>query len=149
MRSALDRLKAPAEAGRHRFAGVPKVAADTPREVPLTSFSILMAVSKATCSPRCRALSPSSDLKSGANILIGEDVGAALEVVDRQRPLDLAVRSPLARAKRIEKRGHRHLAAACRRDLQEGLRIGHHQRRRAASGGSRASRSSRSLTTRQ
>ncbi len=43
MRSALERLKAPPKLVVTDSQAFLKVAADTPREVPMTSFSILMS----------------------------------------------------------------------------------------------------------
>ena len=59
-----------------------------------------------------------------------EDVGAALEVVDRQRALDLADEVALEAAEEDAEARHRHLGRRVGRHLEERLRVGDHELRR-------------------
>jgi small GTP-binding protein len=84
LRHALDRLKTPPKLVVTDSQAFLKVAADTPREVPLTSFSILMARFKGDLAAQVRGALAVEDLRRGDRVLIaeacahhpiGEDIG--------------------------------------------------------------------------
>ena len=84
LRDALDRLSRPPALVVTDSQGFLKVAGDTPREVPLTSFSILFARFKGDLNEFVRGAMTLSALKPGDRILvaeacshhpIGEDIG--------------------------------------------------------------------------
>ncbi len=84
LRAALDRLKTPPKLVVTDSQAFLKVAADTPRGVPLTSFSILMARSKGDLPALARGAAAIEQLRGGDRVLvaeacshhpIGEDIG--------------------------------------------------------------------------
>jgi [FeFe] hydrogenase H-cluster maturation GTPase HydF len=84
LRSALDRLKAPPKLVVTDSQAFLKVAADTPREVPMTSFSILMSRFKGDLLVQVRGALAIENLRGGDRVLIaeacshhpiGEDIG--------------------------------------------------------------------------
>jgi [FeFe] hydrogenase H-cluster maturation GTPase HydF len=84
LRNALDRLKTPPKLVVTDSQAFLKVAADTPREVPLTSFSILMARFKGDLLAQVRGALAVENLRRGDRVLIaeacahhpiGEDIG--------------------------------------------------------------------------
>jgi [FeFe] hydrogenase H-cluster maturation GTPase HydF len=84
LRSALDRLKAPPKLVVTDSQAFLKVAADTPREVPMTSFSILMSRFKGDLLAQVQGTLAIENLRAGDRVLIaeacshhpiGEDVG--------------------------------------------------------------------------
>jgi len=84
LRSALDRLKTPPKLVVTDSQAFLKVAADTPPEVPLTSFSILMARFKGDLAAQVEGTLAVEKLHSGDRVLIaeacthhpiGEDIG--------------------------------------------------------------------------
>ena len=84
LRTALDRLKAPPKLVVTDSQAFLKVAADTPTEIPLTSFSILMARFKGDLTAQVEGTLAVEKLRSGDRILIaeacthhpiGEDIG--------------------------------------------------------------------------
>ncbi|MFO1478531.1 MAG: [FeFe] hydrogenase H-cluster maturation GTPase HydF [Verrucomicrobiota bacterium] len=84
LRAALDRLNAPPKLVVTDSQAFLKVAADTPPEVPMTSFSILMARFKGDLTAQVQGTLAIDKLKSGDRILvaeacshhpIGEDIG--------------------------------------------------------------------------
>jgi [FeFe] hydrogenase H-cluster maturation GTPase HydF len=84
LRSALDRLKTPPKLVVTDSQAFLKVAADTPPEVPLTSFSILMARFKGDLAAQVEGTLAIDKLRSGDRVLIaeacthhpiGEDIG--------------------------------------------------------------------------
>jgi len=84
LRSALDRLKAPPKLVVTDSQAFLKVAADTPREVPLTSFSILMSRFKGDLLAQVQGALAIENLRGGDRVLIaeacshhpiGEDIG--------------------------------------------------------------------------
>ena len=84
LRSALDRLKSPPKLVVTDSQAFLKVAADTPPEVKLTSFSILMARFKGDLAAQVEGALAIEQLKSGDKVLIaeacthhpiGEDIG--------------------------------------------------------------------------
>jgi [FeFe] hydrogenase H-cluster maturation GTPase HydF len=84
LRSALDRLKAPPKLVVTDSQAFLKVAADTPREVPMTSFSILMSRFKGDLLAQVRGALAIENLRAGDRVLIaeacshhpiGEDIG--------------------------------------------------------------------------
>jgi [FeFe] hydrogenase H-cluster maturation GTPase HydF len=84
LRSALDRLKTPPKLVVTDSQAFLKVAADTPREVPLTGFSVLMARFKGDLTAQVEGAMAIEKLKAGDRILIaeacthhpiGEDIG--------------------------------------------------------------------------
>jgi [FeFe] hydrogenase H-cluster maturation GTPase HydF len=84
LRTALDRLKAPPKLVVTDSQAFLKVAADTPPEVPLTSFSILMARFKGDLAAQVEGTMAVEKLRSGDRVLIaeacthhpiGEDIG--------------------------------------------------------------------------
>ncbi|MFP4053147.1 MAG: [FeFe] hydrogenase H-cluster maturation GTPase HydF [Phycisphaerae bacterium] len=84
LRDAIDRLKRPPALVITDSQGFLKVAGDTPREVPLTSFSILFARFKGDLAEFVRGTMAIEDLAPGARVLvaeacshhpIGEDIG--------------------------------------------------------------------------
>jgi [FeFe] hydrogenase H-cluster maturation GTPase HydF len=84
LRSALDRLKSPPKLVVTDSQAFLKVAADTPPEVKLTSFSILMARFKGDLAAQVEGALAIEHLKSGDKVLIaeacthhpiGEDIG--------------------------------------------------------------------------
>jgi [FeFe] hydrogenase H-cluster maturation GTPase HydF len=84
LRRALDRLKTPPKLVVTDSQAFLKVAADTPREVPMTSFSILMARFKGDLLAQVRGALAIETLRSGDRVLIaeacshhpiGEDIG--------------------------------------------------------------------------
>ena len=84
LRSALDRLKAPPKLVVTDSQAFLKVAADTPRNVPLTSFSILMARFKGDLLAQVQGTLAIENLRGGDRVLIaeacshhpiGEDIG--------------------------------------------------------------------------
>jgi [FeFe] hydrogenase H-cluster maturation GTPase HydF len=84
LRSALDRLKAPPKLVVTDSQAFLKVAADTPRNVPLTSFSILMSRFKGDLLTQVQGTLAIEQLRPGDRVLIaeacahhpiGEDIG--------------------------------------------------------------------------
>jgi [FeFe] hydrogenase H-cluster maturation GTPase HydF len=84
LRTALDRLKTPPKLVITDSQAFLKVAADTPPEVPLTSFSILMARFKGDLAAQVEGTLAVEKLRSGDRVLIaeacthhpiGEDIG--------------------------------------------------------------------------
>jgi [FeFe] hydrogenase H-cluster maturation GTPase HydF len=84
LRAALDRLKSPPKLVITDSQAFLKVAADTPPEVPLTSFSILMARFKGDLTAQVEGAMAIERLRSGDRVLIaeacshhpiGEDIG--------------------------------------------------------------------------
>ena len=84
LRDALDRLKKPPAVVVTDSQGFLKVAGDTPREIPLTSFSILFARYKGDLSEFVRGALAIETLQAGDHVLIaeacshhpiGEDIG--------------------------------------------------------------------------
>ena len=84
LKSALDRLKRPPRLVVTDSQAFLKVAADTPREVPLTSFSILMSRFKGDLLAQVQGALAIDSLRSGDRVLvaeacahhpIGEDIG--------------------------------------------------------------------------
>ena len=84
LRSALERLKTPPKLVVTDSQAFLKVAADTPPEVPLTSFSILMARFKGDLAAQVEGTLAVEKLRSGDRVLIaegcthhpiGEDIG--------------------------------------------------------------------------
>lgn len=84
LRTALDRLKTPPKLVVTDSQAFLKVAADTPPEVPLTSFSILMARFKGDLAAQVEGTLAVEKLRSGDRVLIaeacthhpiGEDIG--------------------------------------------------------------------------
>jgi [FeFe] hydrogenase H-cluster maturation GTPase HydF len=84
LRSALDRLKTPPKLVVTDSQAFLKVAADTPPDVPLTSFSILMARFKGDLTAQVEGTLAIERLRSGDRVLIaeacthhpiGEDIG--------------------------------------------------------------------------
>jgi len=84
LRGALDRLKAPPKLVVTDSQAFLKVAADTPREVPMTSFSILMARFKGDLLAQTEGTLAIEDLRRDDRVLIaeacshhpiGEDIG--------------------------------------------------------------------------
>jgi [FeFe] hydrogenase H-cluster maturation GTPase HydF/[FeFe] hydrogenase H-cluster radical SAM maturase HydE len=84
LRAALDRLKSPPRLVVTDSQAFLKVAADTPRGVPLTSFSILMARAKGDLPSLARGAAAIGRLRTGDRVLvaeacshhpIGEDIG--------------------------------------------------------------------------
>ena len=84
LRRALDRLKTPPKLVVTDSQAFLKVAADTPREVPMTSFSILMSRFKGDLLAQVRGALAIESLRSGDRVLIaeacthhpiGEDIG--------------------------------------------------------------------------
>ncbi len=84
LRSALDRLKVPPKLVVTDSQAFLKVAADTPREIPMTSFSILFARFRGNLVEQVKGTLAIESLKSGDRILvaescshhpIGEDIG--------------------------------------------------------------------------
>jgi [FeFe] hydrogenase H-cluster maturation GTPase HydF len=84
LRRALDRLKTPPKLVVTDSQAFLKVAADTPRDVPMTSFSILMARFKGDLLAQVRGALAIEKLRSGDRVLIaeacshhpiGEDIG--------------------------------------------------------------------------
>jgi len=84
LRTALDRLKRPPKLVITDSQAFLKVAADTPRDIPMTSFSILFARFKGDLSEAVRGTLAIEDLRPGDSILvaeacshhpIGEDIG--------------------------------------------------------------------------
>ena len=84
LRSALDRLKAPPKLVVTDSQAFLKVAADTPREVPMTSFSILMSRFKGDLLAQVQGARAIENLRRGDRVLIaeacshhpiGEDIG--------------------------------------------------------------------------
>ena len=84
LRSALDRLKSPPKLVVTDSQAFLKVAADTPRHVPLTSFSILMSRFKGDLLTQVRGTLAIEDLRRNDRVLIaeacshhpiGEDIG--------------------------------------------------------------------------
>ncbi len=84
LRRALDRLKAPPKLVVTDSQAFLKVAADTPREVPMTSFSILMSRFKGDLLAQVHGALAIEQLQSGDRVLIaeacshhpiGEDIG--------------------------------------------------------------------------
>jgi len=84
LRSALDRLKAPPKLVVTDSQAFLKVAADTPREVPMTSFSILMSRFKGDLLAQVQGALAIENLRAGDRVLIaeacshhpiGEDIG--------------------------------------------------------------------------
>ena len=84
LRSALDRLKTPPRLVVTDSQAFLKVAADTPAEIPLTSFSILMARFKGDLTAQVEGTLAIEKLRSGDRVLIaeacthhpiGEDIG--------------------------------------------------------------------------
>ena len=84
LRSALDRLKSPPRLVVTDSQAFLKVAADTPREVPLTSFSILMSRFKGDLTAQVKGALAIEELRGGDRALIveacshhpiGEDIG--------------------------------------------------------------------------
>ena len=84
LRSALDRLNAPPKLVVTDSQSFLKVAADTPRSVPLTSFSILMARFKGDLPSQAQGALAIEKLRAGDRVLvaeacshhpIGEDIG--------------------------------------------------------------------------
>jgi [FeFe] hydrogenase H-cluster maturation GTPase HydF len=84
LRSALDRLKTPPKLVVTDSQAFLKVAADTPADVPLTSFSILMARFKGDLTAQVEGTLAIERLRSGDRVLIaeacthhpiGEDIG--------------------------------------------------------------------------
>jgi [FeFe] hydrogenase H-cluster maturation GTPase HydF len=84
LRSALDRLKTPPKLVVTDSQAFLKVAADTPANVPLTSFSILMARFKGDLAAQVEGALAIESLRSGDRVLvaegcthhpIGEDIG--------------------------------------------------------------------------
>ena len=72
LREALDRLKRPPALVVTDSQGFLKVAGDTPKEIPLTSFSILFARYKGDLSEFARGAVAIDRLKPGDRVLIGE-----------------------------------------------------------------------------
>jgi [FeFe] hydrogenase H-cluster maturation GTPase HydF len=84
LRRALDRLKAPPKLVVTDSQAFLKVAADTPREVPMTSFSILMSRFKGDLLAQVQGALAIENLRGGDRVLIaeacshhpiGEDIG--------------------------------------------------------------------------
>jgi [FeFe] hydrogenase H-cluster maturation GTPase HydF len=84
LRSALDRLKAPPKLVVTDSQAFLKVAADTPRDVPMTSFSILMSRFKGDLLAQVQGALAIENLRGGDRVLIaeacshhpiGEDIG--------------------------------------------------------------------------
>jgi [FeFe] hydrogenase H-cluster maturation GTPase HydF len=84
LRGALDRLKTPPKLVVTDSQAFLKVAADTPRDVPLTSFSILMSRFKGDLLAQVQGALAIDSLRSGDRVLvaeacahhpIGEDIG--------------------------------------------------------------------------
>lgn len=84
LRSALDRLKSPPKLVVTDSQAFLKVAADTPRQVPLTSFSILMSRFKGDLTAQAQGAMAIETLRAGDRVLvaeacshhpIGEDIG--------------------------------------------------------------------------
>jgi [FeFe] hydrogenase H-cluster maturation GTPase HydF len=84
LRTALDRLKVPPKLVVTDSQAFLKVAADTPPEIPLTSFSILMARFKGDLTAQVEGTLAVEKLRSGDRVLIaeacthhpiGEDIG--------------------------------------------------------------------------
>lgn len=84
LRAALDRLKTPPKLVVTDSQAFLKVAADTPRDVPLTSFSILMARCKGDLATQVEGAMAIDRLRGGDRVLvaeacshhpIGEDIG--------------------------------------------------------------------------
>jgi len=84
LRAALDRLKSPPKLVVTDSQAFLKVAADTPPDVPLTSFSILMARFKGDLAAQVEGTLAVEKLRSGDRVLIaeacthhpiGEDIG--------------------------------------------------------------------------
>jgi [FeFe] hydrogenase H-cluster maturation GTPase HydF len=84
LRSALERLKTPPKLVVTDSQAFLKVAADTPEEIPLTSFSILMARFKGDLTAQVEGTLAIERLRSGDRVLIaeacthhpiGEDIG--------------------------------------------------------------------------
>ncbi len=84
LRAALDRLKAPPKLVVTDSQAFLKVAADTPPEVPLTSFSILFARFRGNLPAQVEGTLAIDDLRAGDRVLvaehcshhpIGEDIG--------------------------------------------------------------------------
>jgi [FeFe] hydrogenase H-cluster maturation GTPase HydF len=84
LRRALDRLNAPPKLVVTDSQAFLKVAADTPREVPMTSFSILMSRFKGDLPAQVRGALAIENLRAGDRVLIaeacshhpiGEDIG--------------------------------------------------------------------------
>ena len=84
LRSALERLKAPPKLVVTDSQAFLKVAADTPREILMTSFSILMARFKGDLAAQVEGALAIENLKAGDRVLvaeacthhpIGEDIG--------------------------------------------------------------------------
>jgi [FeFe] hydrogenase H-cluster maturation GTPase HydF len=84
LRSALDKLKAPPRLVVTDSQAFLKVAADTPRSVPLTSFSILMSRFKGDLNTQVQGAMAIDRLRAGDRVLvaeacshhpIGEDIG--------------------------------------------------------------------------
>ena len=84
LRNALEKLNAPPKLVVTDSQAFLKVAADTPREVPLTSFSILLSRCKGDLSTQVRGALAIDTLRTGDRVLvaeacthhpIGEDIG--------------------------------------------------------------------------
>src|SRR5450756_2200461 len=72
LKNAIDRLNRPPRLVVTDSQAFLKVAADTPPDVPLTSFSILFSRFKGDLTSQVEGTLAVDDLKSGANILIAE-----------------------------------------------------------------------------
>jgi len=72
LRNALDRLKRPPKLVVTDSQAFLKVVADTPREIPLTSFSILFSRFKGDLSEQVRSMMAIEQLEPGDRILIAE-----------------------------------------------------------------------------
>ena len=84
LRSALERLKSPPRLVVTDSQAFLKIAADTPRQVPLTSFSILMSRFKGDLAAQVQGALAIENLRGGDHVLIaeacthhpiGEDIG--------------------------------------------------------------------------
>jgi [FeFe] hydrogenase H-cluster maturation GTPase HydF len=73
--SALERLKEPPKLVVTDSQAFLKVAADTPREVPLTSFSILFARFRGDLASQACGAAAIDDLRPGSRVLIAEACG--------------------------------------------------------------------------
>ena len=72
LRSALERLKSPPKLVVTDSQAFLKVAADTPREVPLTSFSILMSRFKGDLLAQVQGALAIDALRAGDRVLVAE-----------------------------------------------------------------------------